>query len=92
VREIPEELMPLLLKLHKEKHYVLFGGITTTRLGQRLQEMMKKYTGKAVGINIIRHAYETKQRGTNELSLKQQKQLSNVMGHSIIESMKYVRR
>lgn len=89
-RDIVPELMPLLLKVTKDKPIIF--QVSKTRTGQKLQELLLKYTGKNATINILRHSYITSQRGTTEMSLKEQKTLAKEMGHSVLTNMAYARR
>lgn len=50
-------------------------------LGQTVTEVFKKHSGKAVGVNILRHSYISFQR-EGELALKKSQELSQSMMHS----------
>lgn len=51
------------------------------QLGQTITEVFKKHSGKAVGVNILRHSFVSHQR-KNELLYKNSQELAKSMMHS----------
>jgi len=56
----------------------------------RLQRVFQRYTGKAISVNIIRHAYITKQT-EGRPALAQLEEEAAEMGHSVLTHEKYRR-
>ena len=60
------------------------------QLGQTITEVFKKHSGKAVGVNVLRHSYVSQQR-EGELALKKSQELAQSMMHSPDMSQLYRR-
>lgn len=59
-------------------------------LGQLIIRVFKRYTGKSIGVNILRHSYISHER-RGELSLIAQQELASSMAHSTAVSQIYRR-
>jgi integrase len=57
-------------------------------LGQTIIKVFEKYSGKSVGVSILRHSYISWMRKT-ELSFKASQDLAQQMGHSQMMSVLY---
>jgi hypothetical protein len=64
--------------------------MTETNLSQRMRSIFTRLVGKAVGINILRHSFVSYLR-RGEPTLKDQKHIANIMGHSVSMSALYRR-
>jgi len=65
--------------------------LTSDGLSQRVINIFLKHSGKAVGINILRHAYITMKRSGKELTLLQKESLAKQMLHSTFMNELYRR-
>jgi hypothetical protein len=59
-------------------------------LGKTVTRVFKKHLGKDVGVNVLRHSYDT-WRHKGEMSLKESKELALSMQHSPHMSQLYRR-
>ena len=59
-------------------------------LGQRLIRTFEKHTGKSIGVNVLRHSYDSWLR-RHEMSFKESAALALSMGHSQQMSQLYRR-
>lgn len=62
--------------------------MTEESLSRRIRTIFERLVGKSVGVNILRHSFVSFLR-KGEPSLKHQKEVANVMGHSISMSQLY---
>jgi hypothetical protein len=62
--------------------------MSDANLSLRITSVFKKYTGKAVGATMIRHAYSTFHHKDTK-TLKVQKLVAKNMGHSVVQNHQY---
>lgn len=62
--------------------------LTESQLSSRIRAIFTRLTGKAAGVNILRHSYISHLR-RGEPALKKQKEVAEAMGHSIGMSVLY---
>ena len=95
---LPQELCDIIrtwLTLVDDE-YLLIGGnddglpMKAAELGQRIIRIFEKHSGKSVGVNILRHSYESFRR-KGEMSFKESAELARQMGHSQTMSQLYRR-
>ena len=76
-----------------DDEYLLIGAnglpMQPWELGQTIIKTFEKHSGKSVGVNILRHSYDSWLR-RNELTYKQSQTLANQMMHS--QSMSHLYR
>ena len=79
-----------------DDEYLLIGGnddgtpMKAAELGQRIIRIFEKYSGKSVGVNILRHSYISWMR-KGEAAFKESQELARQMGHSQTMSQLYRR-
>jgi integrase len=75
-----------------DPEYLLLGAnglpMKEWELGQTIIKVFEKYSGKSVGVNILRHSYASWMR-KGELSFKASQELAQSMGHSQTMSALY---
>ena len=64
--------------------------LTEKTLGTRLSAIFKKYSGKSVSVNLLRHSFVSWLR-RNEKPLLKNKEIAGLMGHSLEMNMLYRR-
>ena len=98
VYDAPEELIRVLHQWRKintsewllVKKNTLTEPLSSHELGQIIQRVLGRKTGKFATLNIIRHSFITHMR-EGEMPLLEKKRLAMRMGHSLIQAEKYIR-
>ena len=91
--EVPNELRLILNKWTKiiNSEYLLFDSndnpLTPVKLNQRLNKI---FNGK-ISVNILRHSYITDKYTNTPMTLKEIKENADAMGHSLNQSLEYVK-
>jgi hypothetical protein len=67
---------------------ILFGFKNQPELSAFIKRVFKKVTGKATGINLLRHAYISDTINEN-MSVAERKEMATLMGHSVPVQMLY---
>jgi hypothetical protein len=95
--KIPKELYAVLTvwRTFNPSEWLILKGdgepMTPDNLSQRIIRLFLQHTGKAVGINMLRHAYITMKRSGKELTLLQKEVLARQMLHSTLTNELYRR-
>jgi hypothetical protein len=98
VYDAPEELIRVLHQWRKintsewllVKKTALTEPVSSHELGQIIQRVLGRKTGKFATLNIIRHSFITNMR-EGEMPLLEKKRLADRMGHSLVQAEKYIR-
>ena len=91
--EVPNELRLILNKWTKiiDSEYLLFDSnnnpLTPVKLNQRLNKI---FNGK-ISVNILRHSYITEKYTSTPMTLKDIKENADAMGHSLNQSLEYIK-
>jgi hypothetical protein len=89
--DISKELRKVIkhwLSINPDKDWLMGGELTPSWLSLRIRIIMKRLTGKEVGINILRHARITEYLG-DQKSINEKKPLAHNMMHSIAVQEQY---
>jgi integrase len=94
---IPKNLLDIIVEWRTmvDSEYFLISPVSNQpmppwELGKTITRVFKKHLGKDVGVNVLRHSYETWMR-RGELSIKDSKELARSMHHSVGMSHLYRR-
>lgn len=91
--EVPQQLRAILNKWTKviNSDYLLFDSnnnpLTPVKLNQRLNKI---FNGK-ISVNALRHSFITEKYTNQPMSLKELKQNADMMGHSLQQSLEYIK-
>lgn len=95
---LPQELCDIIRTWRAlvDDEYLLIGGnsdglpMKASELGQRIIRIFEKYSGKSIGVNILRHSYESWVR-RNEMTFRESAEIARQMMHSETMSQLYRR-
>ena len=95
---IPATLKTILQKYIREYDYgdndVLFGdnrGNPYKNFSNVVSSTFKKYTNKALSVNLLRHSFISDFLNKPKLTMKERKEVAEAMAHSVMTALKYSR-